>query len=173
MLGPCWHIFRSWASFFRSWLVLERFLHFFGSCWSFFSSFGPPRPRFWVVRGNPRGLQGRLSLSIFARSGMPRYALPSRVRHRSTNKSQNKKTRRFRFRPAFGCSCSPARLPRFFPSLATSRFTRCPKVSAPSYLINTYSKSSSSSSSSRSTSSSSSSSIYVNFNLISTLLDVI
>ena len=58
--------------------------------------------------------------------------LSSRVRQLSTNKTQNKKTRRFRFRPAFGCSCSPARLPRFSPSLASSRFTRCPEVSAPS-----------------------------------------
>ena len=28
MLGPCWHIFRSWAAFLRSWPVLKRFLHF-------------------------------------------------------------------------------------------------------------------------------------------------
>ena len=34
-LGPCWHIFHSWATLFHSWLVLERFLHFFCSCWSF------------------------------------------------------------------------------------------------------------------------------------------
>ena len=41
-LGPCWHIHRSWAAFLRSWPVLERFLHFFPSCWSFFF-------RFWVA----------------------------------------------------------------------------------------------------------------------------
>ena len=77
--------------------------------------FGAPGPRFWLVRGSPRGLLGRLSRSIFARPGIARYALPSRVRQRSTNKTQKKNTWRFRFRPAFGCSCSPARLPRFFP----------------------------------------------------------
>ena len=43
-----------------------------------------------------------------------------------------KKTWRFRFRPAFGCSCSPAQLSRLFPRLARSRFIRCPKVNAPS-----------------------------------------
>ena len=77
--------------------------------------FGAPGPRFWLVWEGPRGLLGRLWRSIFARPGIPRYALPSRVRQRSTNKTRNKKTWRFRFRPAFGCSCSPARLPRFFP----------------------------------------------------------
>ena len=60
MLGPCWHFFHSWAPFFRSWLVLERFLHFFGSCWSFFSSFGSPRPRFWVVRARFQSLQNHI-----------------------------------------------------------------------------------------------------------------
>ena len=60
MLGPCWHIFRSGASFFRSWLVLERFLYFFGSCWSFFSNFGPPRPRFWIVRARFQSLQNHI-----------------------------------------------------------------------------------------------------------------
>ena len=49
LLGPCWLIFCSWAPFFRSWLVLKRFLHFFGSCWSFFSGLGSLRARFWVV----------------------------------------------------------------------------------------------------------------------------
>ena len=49
MLGSCWHVFRPWAPFCRSWLVLERFLHFFGSCWSFFSGFWSLRARFWLV----------------------------------------------------------------------------------------------------------------------------
>ena len=59
-LALCWFVFRSWASFFRSWLVLERLLHFFGSCWSFFSNFGPPRPRFWVVRARFQSLQNHI-----------------------------------------------------------------------------------------------------------------
>ena len=49
LLGSCWHIFRSGAPFFHSCLVLKRFLHIFGSCWSFFSGLGSLRPRFWVV----------------------------------------------------------------------------------------------------------------------------
>ena len=49
--------------------------------------FGAPGPRFWLVWEGPRGLLGRLSRSIFARPGIPRYALPSRVRQRSTNKT--------------------------------------------------------------------------------------
>ena len=60
MLGPCWRIFRSRASFFHSWRVLERFFHFFGSCWSFFSEFGSRRPRFWVVRGGFWSLQNHI-----------------------------------------------------------------------------------------------------------------
>ena len=59
--------------------------------------FGAPGPRFWLVRGSPRGLLGRLSRSIFARLGIARYALPSRVRQRSTNKTQNKKRGAFAF----------------------------------------------------------------------------
>ena len=49
--------------------------------------FGAPGLRFWLVWEGPRGLLGRLSHSIFARPGIPRYALPSRVRQRSTNKT--------------------------------------------------------------------------------------
>ena len=108
--------------------------------------FGAPGLRFWLVWEGPRGLLGRLSRSIFARPGILRYALPSRVRQRSTNKTQKKKTWRFRFRPAFGCSSLPARVPRSNPQLASQRFTRCSKVSAPSYVINTYSSGSRSSS---------------------------
>ena len=42
MLGPCWHIFRSWASFFRSWLVLESFLCFLAHVGRFFRTLGRP-----------------------------------------------------------------------------------------------------------------------------------
>ena len=51
MLGPCWHYVGSWAPFFRSWPLLERFLDFFGSCWSFFSGFWSLWTRFFVVWG--------------------------------------------------------------------------------------------------------------------------
>ena len=51
MLGPCWHYVGSWAPFFRSWPLLERFLDFFGSCWSFFSSFGSLWTRICEVWG--------------------------------------------------------------------------------------------------------------------------
>ena len=51
MLGPCWHIFRSWAAFLCSWPVLKRFLHILNSCWSFFSSLWSLRARFWVGLG--------------------------------------------------------------------------------------------------------------------------
>ena len=51
VLGPCWHYVGSWAPFFRSWPLLERFLNFFCSCWSFFSGFGSLWTRFCVVWG--------------------------------------------------------------------------------------------------------------------------
>ena len=66
---------------------------------------------------------------------------------------RKKKTCSYRFRLAFGCSSLPVRVPRSNPQLASQRFTRCSKVSAPSYIINAYSRSSSSSSSSPSSSS--------------------
>ena len=59
--------------------------------------FGAPGPRFWLVQGGPRGLLGRVSRSIFARPGIARYALPSRVRQRSTNKTQKIKRGAFAF----------------------------------------------------------------------------
>ena len=47
-----------------------------------------------------------------------------------------KKTRRFRVRLAFCCSSWPARPPRSSPQLASQRFLRCAKESAPSmYMI--------------------------------------
>ena len=52
--------------FFRSWLVLERFLHFFGSCWSFFSGFGSLRPRLWMVGGRFCSLQNRIRRGFLA-----------------------------------------------------------------------------------------------------------
>ena len=39
MLGPCWLIFRSWASFFRSWTPLARLVRVFSSCSTFFLAF--------------------------------------------------------------------------------------------------------------------------------------
>ena len=60
MLGPCWHIFRPWVPFFRSWLVLECFLHLFGSCWSFFSGLGSLRAQFLVVWAGLWTLQNHL-----------------------------------------------------------------------------------------------------------------
>ena len=43
-----------------------------------------------------------------------------------------RKTQGYRFRLAFGCSSLPARVPRSNPQVASQRFTRCSKVSAPS-----------------------------------------
>ena len=43
LLGPCWHIFRSRASFFRSWPSLGRLLVVCCSSWSFFWRFGSLR----------------------------------------------------------------------------------------------------------------------------------
>ena len=60
MSALCWHMFRSWAPFFRSWLDLERFLHFSGSCWSFFSGFGSLRTRFWMVASRFWNLQNHI-----------------------------------------------------------------------------------------------------------------
>ena len=68
---------------------------------------------------------------------------------------RRRKTHGYRFRLAFGCSSLPVRVPRSNPQLASQRFTRCSKVSAPSYVINAYRRSSSSSSSSNSSPSSS------------------
>ena len=51
MLASCWRIFRSWASFFRSWTFLARLLGVFYSGSSFFSRFGSLRVGFSGVRG--------------------------------------------------------------------------------------------------------------------------
>ena len=76
MLRPCWHSFRSWAHFFRSWLVLKRFLHIFGSCWSFFSGLGSLRPRFWVVWARFWMLQNHICRSILTLASTPHRNAP-------------------------------------------------------------------------------------------------
>ena len=43
MLGPCWHIFLYQAPFLRSWLVLDRLLHFLAHFGRFFRALGRPR----------------------------------------------------------------------------------------------------------------------------------
>ena len=57
MLAPCWHIFRSWAPFFGSQLLLKHFLDIFDSSWSFFSCFGSLRARFLRLRGRISSIQ--------------------------------------------------------------------------------------------------------------------
>merc|ERR1711871_260956 len=51
MLALRWHIFRSWATFLRSWLPLARLFGVFYSCSSFFSRFGSLRVGFGDVLG--------------------------------------------------------------------------------------------------------------------------
>ena len=50
MLALCWLIFRSWASFSRSWTPRARLQSVFYSCSSFFSRFGSLRVGFSGVR---------------------------------------------------------------------------------------------------------------------------
>ena len=57
MLALCWHIFRSWACFLRSWLPLARLLDVFYSCSSFFSRFGSLRVGFGDVQGHFGGAE--------------------------------------------------------------------------------------------------------------------
>ena len=49
-----------------------------------------------------------------------------------------RKTHGYRFRLAFGCSSLPARVPRSNPQVASQRFTRCSKVSAPIVCVYVY-----------------------------------
>ena len=55
MLALCWLIFRSWASFSRSWTPLARLLGVFYSCSSFFSRFGWLRVGCLGIQGQFRG----------------------------------------------------------------------------------------------------------------------
>ena len=55
MLALCWHIFRSGASFFRSWMPLARLLGVVFVTFDFFSRFGSLRVGFSGVRGQYGG----------------------------------------------------------------------------------------------------------------------
>ena len=70
MLALCWLIFRSWATFFRSWPPLARLLAVFCSCWSFFSRFGSLRVGSWCAQGQFLRVQNLIFRCFVARAGL-------------------------------------------------------------------------------------------------------